>query len=372
MLQRVVVAGTRARWRPSWSDGIAVQVHGNPRGSRAPSWGSKGIGRVPAVVVTEDTQPRAGCRDKEVIQWTCTVQIQVNQSKEERLVADERAPEADGALLRVRPVGLEGVTRISIVLPGVGIQRRVPETPYGASGEPVGSRTRRVLNWAVAAPQFHVHRRQDHADFTDQVRVDRGDGVNPVRTAVVVHVNAVADNHHVVCPDSGKSGVLAAEGVGGGRRIRRHDIFDAGHHRDEIQNVVSDIRQVLHRLLAQGLANAGALCRQDRIGRDADLNLRVHTGNGQLKVVPMRRILAEAHVRESFRLEPRQRCTDGVSPGKQISIVVDTRFIRQRCRDNAGVHICGRDRDTRNQRAGTVSGSSRYSRVKSLAERRNR
>src|SRR5262249_44632394 len=131
----------------------------------------------------------------------------------------------------------------SVVAPGIGVQRRVPETPDRGSMELVGSRTRGVLDRTVAAPHFYIDGGQDQPDFANEIGIDCGDRVNAVRAAVIVHVDTVANDHDVVGADAGECGVFTTERVAGARRIRRHDVFDAGHNGDEIQDVVSNVRQ---------------------------------------------------------------------------------------------------------------------------------
>ena len=64
--------------------------------------------------------------------------------------------------------------------------------------------------------------------------------------------------------------------------------LNAGHDRDQVENVVSYQRKILHLFLTQDLSDGGALRRDDRLGRNRDFDLCVHRSNGQLKVVPYR------------------------------------------------------------------------------------
>jgi hypothetical protein len=204
-----------------------------------------------------------------------------------------------------------------VVRPCVRIERRIPESPHGTSGELVRSGTGGVLDRSIAASQFDVHGSQDQADFADQVRVDCGDRINPVRTPVIVHIDAVANDHHIVRADTGKCRVLAAEGVCRARRICRDDILDACHDRDEIQNVVSDNRQILNLVPVQFLTDTGTLSCDNRVGSDADFHLRGSASHTHFEVVARGCALAQLCVGDRLGLETRERRGNRIFAGSQ-------------------------------------------------------
>ncbi len=255
--------------------------------------------------------------------------VEIEQAEKEGLVPDNRATEADRALVDVDPVSLSrcrnssrrGACRdglIPVVRPRIRIQRRVPETPNGTAAKPVCSRTCGVLDRTIAAAHFSVNRGQNQTDFTDQIGIDGRYRINSVGEAVVLNLNTIPDDRDVLCADAREGCVLTAEGICRARRIRWHNVLDACHYCDQVQHVVADDRQVLHLLLREHLTNRGARSRQHRVCGDADLNLRIDSGYYQIEVVPVGRVLTELNVGQVLGLKPGKRSAERIFSRKQI------------------------------------------------------
>jgi hypothetical protein len=84
---------------------------------------------------------------------------------------------------------------------------------------------------------FRIHRRQNHAYLTDQIRIDGGGGKHAVNESAIRNADAVARRVDGGCRRSGKGVELCAQCT----------LAVSGQDAYQIQYVVSDQRQIRNR-----------------------------------------------------------------------------------------------------------------------------
>jgi hypothetical protein len=148
------------------------------------------------------------------------------------------------------------------------------------------------LNLAIAAAEFGIDGRKDHAELTNHVGVDLRRCADAVGIAAVLNTQAVADRVHHARADACKRRGLAKCGA-----------TNTGHGLHEVENVVAHQRQVLNFFLRQNLADGRRslgnqrrrLCRYlDGISHRADL---------QREVVSSARALSKLNFVDNLRFE---------------------------------------------------------------------
>ena len=229
----------------------------------------------------------------------------------------------------------------------------------------IRSRTRLNLNLPVAAAHFCIHRRQDHANFADQVRIHLRRRLETVRPPFVVHADAVALDIDVAGTDAGQLGLLGAEDFVIRQKGPTHDA-------DKIQHVVAHERQILNLFFRQHRTDRGRRSRDQSIGRHRHFN-RLRCGRHfELHIETKLSCIAELDIIECLRAEPRQRRADLISSRLKAGKVVSPCIVAQHRCDDARRAVGRRNADPWYQGAGCVRYRSADSPIAGLTEESSR
>src|SRR5207244_12597439 len=110
--------------------------------------------------------------------------------------------------------------------------------PVQRTGVLIRSRSCGDLNRSVSTPEFGIDRGKNDANFSDEIRVEKGIRTDARAKSNVLHHKTVANRSDVGSADAGKGGRFPSE--------YRSDIFGSAHATHEFrqsQYVVSNVRQ---------------------------------------------------------------------------------------------------------------------------------